>query len=318
NSPDTILFTKSEVLYGLDKAKEKIRRKNYAVLVEGQMDLVLSHQAGIDNTVASSGTAFTPAHLERLKRLSSRIILAFDGDNAGDKAAEKATQSALALGLEVKIAKLPEGKDPADMVSGNPSEWKEILRSAKPAVEHFLEKLLLSEKDKRKAGKLIVEKLLPLIALLESSMERSHFVSLISKMTGIKEDVVWDDLKRVKRPDFARTSPNPLLEQGEGERSSGEVGKNRKELIEERLTEVRLWLKELPEDTSEAKDFRKEENELMSHLSHELLKAELTELSVVLAIAETSKDNEKVDELSRNIQEVHKKMRDLEVRDRVL
>ena len=223
NSPDTILFTKSEVLYGLDKAKEKIRRKNYAVLVEGQMDLVLSHQAGIDNTVASSGTAFTPAHLERLKRLSSRIILAFDGDNAGDKAAEKATQSALALGLEVKIAKLPEGKDPADMVSGNPSEWKEILRSAKPAVEHFLEKLLLSEKDKRKAGKLIVEKLLPLIALLESSMERSHFVSLISKMTGIKEDVVWDDLKRVKRPDFARTSPNPLLEQGEGERSSGEV-----------------------------------------------------------------------------------------------
>ena len=78
NSPDTILFNKSEILYGFDKAKESIRRKNYAVLVEGQLDLILSHEAGVENTVASSGTAFTPAHLERLKKLSSRIILAFD------------------------------------------------------------------------------------------------------------------------------------------------------------------------------------------------------------------------------------------------
>ncbi len=99
NSPDTILFTKSEVLYGLDKAKEKIRKQNYAVLVEGQVDLVLSHQIGVENTVASSGTAFTERHLERLKRLSKRIILGFDGDTAGEKAGEKAAELGLLLGL---------------------------------------------------------------------------------------------------------------------------------------------------------------------------------------------------------------------------
>src|SRR3989344_7217096 len=91
NSPETILFAKSEMLYGLDRAKDQIRKKDYAILVEGQMDLVLSHQSGVRNTVASSGTAFTRMHLERLKRLSSRIIIAFDGDLAGEKAAEKAS-----------------------------------------------------------------------------------------------------------------------------------------------------------------------------------------------------------------------------------
>src|SRR3989344_1240665 len=113
NSPDTPLFTKSELLYGLDKAKEAIRKKDYAILVEGQIDLVLSHQCGVKNTVASSGTAFTVAHLERLKRLSTRIILAFDGDVAGEKAAYKSAALALSLGMDVKIAGLKEGKDPA-------------------------------------------------------------------------------------------------------------------------------------------------------------------------------------------------------------
>ncbi len=198
NTPETALFTKSEVLYGLDKAKEKIRKKNYAVLVEGQIDLLLSHQAGVENTVASSGTAFTRGHLERLSRLSKRIILAFDGDKAGELAAEKSAELALSLGLEVKVAKLPDGEDPASIVSGSGDKWKEILRSSKPAIEHFLDRILEEEKDKRKAGKLIEKKLLPLAALLQSSIERSHFTSLIAKRAGIKEEVIWEDLKRVK------------------------------------------------------------------------------------------------------------------------
>src|SRR3990167_2649267 len=198
NSPDTAVFTKHEVLYGLDKAKEKIRRKDYAVLVEGQMDLVLSHQAGVVNTVASSGTAFTATHLERLKRLSKRIILAFDGDKAGAAAADKATELALSMGLEAKIARLPEGEDPAEVAKDDATRWKEVLRQSKPAIEHFLDLALESEPDHRKLGKLIEKKILPLIVLLESSIERSHFVSLIAKRTGIKEDIVWEDLKRVK------------------------------------------------------------------------------------------------------------------------
>lgn len=198
NSPDTPLFTKSEVLYGLDKAKEKIRKANYAVLVEGQVDLVLSHQTGVENTVASSGTAFTAAHLERLKRLSKRIILAFDGDSAGEKAGEKATELALSLGLEVKVARLPQGQDPAELVKENPQLWKEVLKNSLPAIEHFLELVITGEKDARKKGLAVKRKILPLITLLESSIERSYFISLISQRMGIKEEVLWDDLKKVK------------------------------------------------------------------------------------------------------------------------
>jgi len=186
NTPETPLFTKSELLYGLDKAKNEIRKKNYAVLVEGQIDLVLSHQAGVLNTVASSGTAFTSAHLERLKRFSSRIILAFDADRAGDSAGEKATNLALSLGLEVKVAKLREGSDPADLVKKDPEEWKQTLRNSKSAIEHFLDLILSEEKDKRKALKQIETRLLPLIAEVKSAMERSHFVSLVTQRTGLK------------------------------------------------------------------------------------------------------------------------------------
>ncbi|MEX0932425.1 MAG: DNA primase, partial [Parcubacteria group bacterium] len=205
NSPDTALFTKSELLYGLDKAKEDIRKKDYAVMVEGQIDLVLSHQAGVVNTVASSGTAFTTAHLDRLKKLSSRIILAFDGDSAGEKAALKSAVLGMSLGMEVKIASMPLGKDPADTIASGPNEWKDILRKALPAVEYFINLIVEREKDSRKRGLAVKKDILPLVLLLESSIERSHFVSLVSKKMGIREEVVWDDLRLAKRPETSNS-----------------------------------------------------------------------------------------------------------------
>jgi len=198
NSPDTPLFSKHEVLYGLDKAKLAIRKQNYAVLVEGQMDLVLSHQAGVVNTVASSGTAFTQGHLERLKHLSRRLILAFDGDTAGVTAAEKASFLGIALGFEIKVANIPEGLDPAAIAEVNPTNWREILRKAQPAPEFFLLRIIATEGDGRKVGKEIVRKILPMIKLLQSTIEQSHFISMIAKQTGIKEMVLWEDLKKAK------------------------------------------------------------------------------------------------------------------------
>jgi DNA primase len=316
NSPDTILFTKSEVLYGLDKAKEKIRRKNYAILVEGQIDLVLSHQAGVDNAVASSGTAFTQAHLERLKRLSPRIILAFDGDKAGRLAAEKAALLAMLLGLEVKIARLPEGKDPADMAKNHPEEWKEVLRKSLPAIEHFLNLLVTEEKDPRKLGKLIEKKLLPLLALLDSSIERSHFISLISKKTGIKEDVIWEDLRKTRVS--VSVGATRISERETIRAALPNNERTRKELIAERLTEVRQWLRELPEKSAEAADLKKEEAELNDHLSQEALRDELAGLTLALSAAETSKDEERVKELALSVQKVLKRMRDIEEKRKVL
>jgi DNA primase len=212
NSPDTPVFNKSELLYGLDKAKDEVRRRDYTVLVEGQIDLVLSHQAAIKNTVASSGTAFTEAHLRRLKNLSNRLILAFDGDDAGEKAAMRSTVIALSLGMEVKIAKLPSGRDPADLILEDPQAWKDVLKGSKHAIEHFLLAILALEKDTRKRGKLVEQRILPLIAILKSSIEKSHFVSLVAQHTGIREEMVWEDLRQVNVPEFVRDAHDARAE----------------------------------------------------------------------------------------------------------
>lgn len=304
NSPDTPLFTKSELLYGLDKAKNEIRKKNYAVLVEGQMDLVLSHQAGIKNTVASSGTAFTEAHLNRLKKLSPRIILAFDGDSAGEKAGEKASELALSLGLEVKVAKLPTGKDPADVIRENPEDWKEILRQSKSAVEHHLERILEIEPDRRKALKLINSKLLPLLALVSSSMERSHFVSLIAKRTGMKEEIIWEDLKQIKKAPVSNFSPDKK------EAVKAEEVRTQKEIVQERLNEVRSILSEI--GSGDSRRFKEEEAELLNRLERDAVREELIELNLTLAQAEAQKNEEECERVMRKIQDLHKTLKSLE------
>ncbi|MDO8565116.1 MAG: hypothetical protein Q7R67_00615, partial [bacterium] len=197
---------------------------------------------------------------------------------------------------------------------------------AKPAIEHFLDLLATREKDRRSLGKLIEKKILPLLTLLESSIERSHFVSLIAKRTGIKEEVVWEDLKRVKKSDIGRKTA--LSSSGEDVRStpadavrdgfSSQYPISRREQIEERLTELRLWKKELPEDAEETEALDREEDELKNHLSSENLREELANLSVGLATAETLKDNEKVEELTQRIGALHKEIRALEERKNVL
>ncbi len=317
NSPDTILFTKSEVLYGLDKAKDQIRKKNYAVLVEGQIDLVLSHQAGVPNTVAASGTAFTREHLERLKRFSSRIILAFDGDSAGEKAMERANELGAFLGLEVKVANLPEGQDPAEVVEKNPEEWKNILRQSLPAVEFFFNKVEGKEKDPRKLGKQIEKRILPMAKLIESAIEQSHFISMIAKRTGIKEEVLWDDLKKAKKPDIAL---RPAVSDDKKSEVDSEKARPlpQKEQIEERLAEIKLWQKELSKSAPETVLLKKEETELRSNLSSIILRDDLKVLLSKLSKAEVSKDNKLIASLTKEIKTLHKQMGELEEKKKML
>ncbi len=307
NTPETSLFIKSEVLYGLDKAKETIRKKNYTVLVEGQLDLVLSHQSGVNNTVASSGTAFTQIHLERLKRLSPRIILAFDGDNAGEKAAEKSTILGLSLGMEVKIAELPEGKDPADLSKNAPEEWKEVLRQATHSIEFVLNKIIKNETDARKVGKAINTKVLPLLTLLESSIERSHFVSMISKKSGIKEEIIWEDLRRSKAPDILQIKE---IKEVDEQKEEGNKIHTRRERIEEKLAEVILWMRDLPENSVELDKLKKEEKELNIHLNISKFEEERSGLQAELARGPSDAEelSQRIHALSKQIDEEKRKM----------
>ncbi len=207
NSPDTPLYDKSLVLYGLDKAKSDIRRLNYTIMVEGQMDLVMSHQAGIKNTVASSGTALTDesfsesgavSNLGLVRRLSPNVIIAFDSDSAGRKAAMRAAGIGLSMGMDVKIADLVGGKDPADLVLHDPEDWKKALREAKPIIEFELGNVMRDNPDPRKLPRALRERVFPFLARIESRMDQAHFVKMISDRTNILEAAVWDDLAKVK------------------------------------------------------------------------------------------------------------------------
>ena len=200
NSPETAVFNKSRILYGFDMAKLAIKKFDYSVIVEGQMDIIMCHQAGFQNVVATSGTALTPEHLILLRRISNRVIMAFDADKAGFAAATKAWQLALSLGMEVKIAEFKEGKDPADVIlSENGKEkFKEALKDSMHIIDFYLAKILAEKLDERKAGKEVQEKILPFLALIESSIEKSHWVKKINEKTGIAETAIWEDLKKVK------------------------------------------------------------------------------------------------------------------------
>ncbi|MFH1626757.1 MAG: CHC2 zinc finger domain-containing protein [bacterium] len=198
NSPQTELFDKSKVLYGFDKAKQAIRKFNFSILVEGQMDLLMAHQAGFTNTVASSGTALSNEHLALLKRISNNIIMSFDSDDAGAKAIEKNWALALFCGMDVKIAEIPKGYDPADLILENKDRFKNLIKNSIFLIDFLLNRVETEILNKKKLWENIKIKILPYIYLLDGNTERSHYIKKISDLINIKENFIWDDLKKIK------------------------------------------------------------------------------------------------------------------------
>ena len=237
NSPETELFSKSKTLYGFDRAKLAIKRMDYSILVEGQMDLIMCHQAGYSNAVASSGTALTKSHLEILKRLSNRIIMAFDADNAGFNASARAWQIALSLGMEVKIAELPRGFDPAELILKNKAEWARAIKESKHIIDFYLDRALAEEPDKRKIALKIKDKVLPFVSAIESSIEKSHFVAKIADIIGINEEAIRDDLKKVKLAQAEESNGASAT----ASRKDGEPPLLRKDSIFRKIAGILFW-----------------------------------------------------------------------------
>lgn len=200
NSPETPLFHKSRILYGFDKAKMAVRKLNCAVLVEGQMDLLASHQAGWANTLAVSGTAFTPEHAALIKRMTENIVLALDADEAGIKAAGRAARTALQGGLNVKVTRLPAGLDPADLIQKEGAdEWKKSIRDSKDIITFLLDVLEehMPQKDKfRRAVETIV---LPFLSDVRSPIAREQYVHEIARRLTVSEVAVSEALEKLPR-----------------------------------------------------------------------------------------------------------------------
>lgn len=250
NSPETPIFSKSAVLFGLDKAKDSIRKNNFSILVEGQMDLILSHQVGYKNTIATSGTALSDSTMSKenvvsnlglVRRLSTNLVLAFDGDTAGINASSRASKIALSLGMDVKVAAMPDGIDPADLiVKSGVDGWRVVIKEAKHVIEFLLAKALKnSDGDTRKAGREIKEKILPYVDMLESSIEKMHFIKTISDASGIPEVALQEDLKKVEQD--LKTEKREITMARESL-----TGVYRKDYILRKLLGIVLWQKTLP------------------------------------------------------------------------
>lgn len=203
NSPDTPIFNKSQVLYGLHKAKDGMRKWKFALLVEGQLDLLLCHQEGFDQTVATSGTALTDDHLRLLKRYTNNLMLVYDADQAGMKATVKAWSLALKHGLEVKVALLPKNEDPASLLLENKGMFVHALKHAMHVIEYVLSK---SDITSRSGKKDTMEKLIPLVASLDNSVDKEHFTKRIADVFDMSLDSIYTEIQRFKGAEHGNIS----------------------------------------------------------------------------------------------------------------
>lgn len=200
NSPETELYHKSEILFGMDRAKDAIRTRGFVMLVEGQIDVLLAHQAGFTNAVALSGTALTEAHLRLMKRFSENLMLVLDADPAGLTATARSAALALRQGLRVKAARLPKGQDPADLIASTEEGAKEFanrIKEGKPIVDFFLAELGENEHDPHRLMRLVEQIVLPLLVAIPSPMEREHFIQSTARTLGLSSEAVRESLKRV-------------------------------------------------------------------------------------------------------------------------
>lgn len=242
NSPDTPLFNKSNVLFGVDKAKTEIKKRGYSILVEGQMDLIMSHQFGFTNTIAVSGTALTDSlvgdenkinNLGLIKRLSSNIILAFDGDNAGQRAVGRSSLIALSLDMQVKVAELSGDEDPADIILREPEAWANIIKNSLNVIEFYLKKICEINLDTRIRGKKIREIIFPLLQSVKSSIERDSYIDMISKKIGISRDSILEDFNNFIKG-FKIKEENKIL-------VNDDKKLKRKDLLERNVMGIFFW-----------------------------------------------------------------------------
>ncbi len=185
NTPQTFLYDKSRHVFGLFQAKDAIRNNNYSVVVEGNMDVISSHQVGVTQTVATAGTAMTESHLRALVRLSGRIRLAFDGDKAGIAATERAIPIAQNVGAELTIISMPDGsKDPDELIKKDPKLWQEAIDSAEPVVDWILKQYSKREDLTTAAGKRrFTTAAMNVVKMLHDPVEQEFYMSKIADLS---------------------------------------------------------------------------------------------------------------------------------------
>lgn len=318
NTPETLLFNKGRFVFGLAQAKEAIRKNGFVVIVEGNMDVISSHQAGVREAVATSGTAMTENHLKALSRLTTDVRLAYDGDEAGVRATERAIMMAGDLGVNLEVISDYHGaKDPDELIQRDPELWKEAVQRHRPAVDWLLDKYeenldLNSGAGKREYSDVAMK----LLRYVRDAVERKHYEQLVAR----KLDCSVEDL-RAKRVDtgarkrLKKVTTTALPDYLKGMRDDlealmvygGVTGIHGVEVAQDetRLKELELifearykgWAPEALEQEAQA---------LLKRYKQEMNRRAVEELQERLAEAEAKGDEREAEEILRQIMALKK------------
>jgi len=202
NTPQTVLYDKSRHVYGLHYAKDSIRKNNFAVLTEGNLDVIASHQAGVNEAVATAGTAITEYQLKALGRLSGDIRLCFDSDRAGLAATERAIPLASKAKVSLSIIDLPSGKDPDELIRQDPVIWQQAVHKNRYALDWLIDRYktmldITSAKGKREFSDI----LLPVVRRLSDPVEIDHYLNLIADIAQVSKDALGQKMQKTTDPD---------------------------------------------------------------------------------------------------------------------
>ena len=232
NTPETPVYQKGNLLYGLETTRNRIREANQSIIVEGELDMISSYQAGVENVVAIKGTALTETQCRLLKRYCENIILATDTDRAGDEAARRGIEIADSLGFNVRVAIIKGAKDPDELAQKKPEAWKKTVEEAIPVYDFYLQSAMErigfeTAVQKKELG----GELLPIYARITDELVKSHYLRALAKKIGVSEEALYTQLEKVE------TEPTPLrVRREEIARKTAEPSvRPRREVLEEYL-----------------------------------------------------------------------------------
>lgn len=260
NSPQTMVYDKSKILFGLDKAKMEIKKQNLAIIVEGQMDVITAHQAGFKNVVASSGTALTGEQVKLLQRYTNNLAFALDADAAGQMATDRGedvvynadykeiasedrwgrTQKyidpALSFNVDIKIIEIKNGKDPDECIRKNPGDWQKAVENAKPVMQYHFDKIFtgldLDKVDNRREA---AKKMLAKIGKLNNKIEQDYWLKKLGQKIDVAENYLYEALAQAKKQGTSK-----YAQTGERDGAPRSARQNREELLSEVLLALML------------------------------------------------------------------------------
>lgn len=200
NSPQSPTFDKSGTLYGIDRAAAEIRKKDAAIIMEGYMDVIMAHQYGVNNAVASMGTSITDTQINVLKKLSKNIILSLDADAAGEEAMLRTVSYENILGAEIRVIRLPEGKDPDEVMLADINEWYKLVDNALPLIDFMFEKKASNLDLTTALGKTTaVNTLLPVLAAITDPVRQAHYLQRLAALVKVDMNTIKVSLDQLRQ-----------------------------------------------------------------------------------------------------------------------